>query len=293
MSHDSTVSFSYSKAIAPATLTRYVVPIILSFSTPKNQNLFYKNKSVIDLANDADYQTMWLSSQDKVGLNDTSIGMIGTHASYSSFASGNNIDDLDLVALAKERLKKNEKQLVVFHLVGSHAGYRSRYDKLDEDAIFETTIYEAPLNNDESKFKTDTKTILDYNRAIHHTDRVLNDIYKLMISDNTPSLLLYISDHSEIIGFGHGFSAHGTKQLDVPFIYINNSSLSIDSIVEKYITPELFKLNSSNLIYILSEILGYKVSDELVKKALNEGLYIFYADNKVYDYNYLKKEYKD
>lgn len=61
--------------------------------------------------------------------------------------------------------------------------------------------------------------VVDYNRTIHHTDRVLEALYNT-VKDDKSSVIAYFSDHGEIIGKGHGFLDEGTEWFEIQMITI-------------------------------------------------------------------------
>lgn len=116
---------------------------------------------------------------------------------------------------------------------------------------------------------------------------MLKGIYSLMKTDST-AVALYFSDHGEVIGKGH--SMGWMQDYIVPFLVLSSDTTVVNSkdIVKKYIDEETDLINTSSVIYIISEILGYKVSDKLVEKSKNDGKYVL---NKVYlpeEFRYIK-----
>ncbi|WP_255491442.1 sulfatase-like hydrolase/transferase [Dysgonomonas sp. ZJ279] len=263
-------NIKYYDGIAPAPFTRDATRILLSFATPTDINPFFREKSIIDLAHHAGYETLWISNQAQLDFNGSYIGYVAMNANYNFFNTKTSENDLDLLPVIADRKKQGKKQFIIIHLTGSHLSYSERFDEIDVAAI--------AGGNDQ---------ITQYDRTIHHTDRVLRGIYNEMQKDSC-SVLYYIPDHSEIIGLGHGFPNQGTSQFEVPIIVINNKAAEIETIVDKYIDPETSLINGSSSIYILSEYLGYSVSKENVEKSIIDGRYILHGDGKIYKYDTVK-----
>ena len=264
-------SLNAYNAYAPASITRDALRITLSFSTPLDIKPFFENYNIIDLANKAGYETVWISNQDKVGESDSYIGFVSANSAKSYYETDFIKEDLKLLTYIKEAYKPDKKQFFVVHLLGSHVPYYERYDDTDAQAL--------PGKK--------TKT-LEYDRSIHHTDRLLRKIYNIMLQDNS-SILYYFSDHAELVeNGGHGVLVFDKGLFDVPLVTINNSVLPVDSIVQRYADPETSLINTSNSTYIMSEIMGYDVSDESVQKAIQDGKYIFHVDKNFYLYEKLK-----
>jgi len=245
---------SYYDGIAPSTLTRLAVPLILTFASPIDNEPFYTQKTIVDMANMAGYETVWISNAPKLGLWDSHIGCIANSSSSTFFnALGQlNIDDFDLLSPLRNYYKEDKYQFFIIHLQGSHADYRDKYDKTDENDLPEADHYD---------------------RSIHHTDRFLREVYNIACRDSS-SLMYYVSDHGEIVGKGHGMWFGGTGQYHVPLVVINNNCLSTDLIVEPYIDTESSYINTSSSIYILAEYMGYEVSEDIVNNSIVEGKYV-------------------
>lgn len=254
-------------AFAPASITRDALRITLSFSTPQNIKPFFENFNLIDMANKAGYETIWISNQDKVGESDSYIGFIAANSTHSFYEKAIIRDDFKLLDYINEAYKPAKKQFFVIHLNGSHVPYNDRYDEVDEEAL------------PGKKSKT-----LEYDRSIHHTDRLLRDIYKIMKREDN-SFLYYFSDHAELVeNGGHGVFVLDSQLFDIPLVTISNSKILSDSILSKYIDPETNKINSANSIYIMSGIMGYRISEENTNKAVQHGKYIYHVDKNTYLY---------
>lgn len=256
------------EAYTSAPFTRVSIPIIMSFGHPRNFDLGFKTKTSLRLASDAGYSTYWISNQTNINPPDTiapidQIGYIAADAHYKMYVDKAFGDDLNLIPLFKKVHNKEEKQVFVFHLAGSHIHYEDRIDATDI----------AALPNDK-KNKT-----LAYDRSIHHTDRVLREIFKAMATDKS-SILYYISDHGEVVNKGHGWGnvKDGVEQYKIPLVTINNSTFPLDNVVKRYIDPQSQHITSSSTSYIISEAMGYAVSDSLASVAIDNGRYTLFTD---------------
>ncbi len=258
-----TSGFNFYKGIAPAPLTREALRIVLSYASPLDEKPFYKSKNIVELAKDAGYATYWISNHDKMTLSDGYVGFISSQSGYTSFRNRlhqGKPEDLNLVKLVSAKSKKGKKQIFFIHLIGSHSAYDQRYDDTDRKSI------------------TGSGIITDYDRSIHHTDRVLRNTFELMKADSS-AVMLYFSDHGEVIGKGH--SMGWLQDYTVPLLLISNDTTIVNPtyIVDKYVDEETGLINTSSIIYIASEILGYKVRDEIIRKSKADGKYVL---NKMY-----------
>ena len=267
------INLQYYNGIAAAPITRFAVPMAVSFADPLNTERQYTENNIVEMANAAGYETVWISNQPKVGVYETIIGNMASCATIPNFDRNWPLDDLDLVGKAEKEFKEGKKQLFVFHLNGSHIPYADKSDEIDK-ALF-------PGDSDKVK----------YFRSLHHTDRVLKGIYQMMDNSNDPSVMYYFSDHGEIISQAHGFLSGGSAQFKTPIVTINRSAFPVDSIVNRYTDPQTALLNTSNTVYIISEMLGYDIAPEVVKEAVEMNKYIYHVDNNTYLYeDILKKD---
>lgn len=259
--------------IAAAPFTRNALRIALSFASTRNLEPFYKNKTLIDLANDAGYETYWISNQGSSGIQDSYLGYLSASAQEAIFTKGGYLanDDFELIPIIKGKHNQN-KQFFIIHLVGSHNNYSDRYDNTDAQAI-----------------PGDNSLTTHYDRSIHHTDRVLHEIYNVMQQDST-AVFYYFSDHGEIIGMGHGPWKNGVAQFDIPLITIDKKTDGVNKIVEKYVDPELHKINNANTTLIIAEILGYNIPPQYTQQAIEDGRYVRHADQSYSLYSDVKEK---
>ena len=262
----------YYEAIAPAAITRDALRISLSFATTSNAEPFFTQKNIIDLANDAGYETVWISNQDMVGAFDSYIGFLSAGAKYSYHEKSVVRHDINLVPVMQKMLDTSKKQLFIIHMIGSHMHYSEHYDETDIEAI--------PEVGDN----------FQYDRTIHHTDRMLGAVYNMM-KDTPSSLLYFFSDHGEIVNKGHGLVNEGVAQFQIPLLIANNTTVPTDSIVTKYRDPKSGLLSASSNIFILSEIIGYDIPEEYIAIAHNDGNHIFHSDGKVYRYREIEEKF--
>ena len=266
---------SYYNGIAPAAFTRNVLRIALSFASPTDMQPFYEEKTLINLAHDAGYETYWISNQGASGIQDSYLGYLAAGTDKALFTQGGYLanDDFNLIPLLKEEHRPDKKQFFVIHLVGSHNNYSDRYDKIDIEAI--------PTSG--SQLQT------DYDRSIHHTDRVLQAIYNIMQQDST-AVFFHFSDHGEILGKGHGPWKNGTAQFEIPLITINKNAEKINSVMRKYLDPDTNLINNSSTTYILAEMMGYTIPEKAIEKSIAEGRYVRHSDQTYSPFSEVKEK---
>ncbi|MFV0467632.1 MAG: phosphoethanolamine transferase, partial [Dysgonomonas sp.] len=273
LNQDRSVDFSYYKGVAPAPLTREALRIILSFASISDPKPFFEQKNIIELAREAGYETNWISNQDRVSVGDGYIGFVGSRSDYVSFraiTTQGKLDDLNLVDIVKKRYKPDKKQFFVIHLIGSHHLYEERYDDVDRQSIQGNDI------------------VADFDRSIHHTDRVFREVYHLAQKDPS-AVIYYFSDHGEIIGKGHAMGWLQDYLAPVFAISTDTTIVNTKPLIEKYVDRETSLINTSSTIYIMSEILGYKVPQNYVDMSIADGKFVLDKDFRPILFSKVKK----
>lgn len=263
--NDSTVTLY--NGYSSATITRDAFRQFLTSSSPHNMDAFLDTKSLIDMANDIGYETVWLSPFSGMFRqhDGTFLQLLASGAQKYKYISTR--DDLEYIPVVKDLIIPNKKQLILMGLNGSHGAYKDGYDSIDAAHL----PYNEELSQD----------VNDYNRTIHHTDRLIKEAHELMGEDQD-AVLIYFSDHGEVVGKGHGMS-YGRNQIEIPLFTINKSSIDLDNLVKKYTYQQENKeaVNSLAFFYIISELLGYQVSQEGIEHAIEESKYVYFSDRTV------------
>ncbi|MDX8001178.1 phosphoethanolamine transferase [Xenorhabdus sp. Reich] len=243
-----------NNAHSSAPITRNSISMSLAFHTPESEENLFKNKSIIEMAKSNGYRTYWLGSQDLKGLHSSKYGFI---AKKSDVIKLTNFKDDNLSALLDTALlDKEENKFIVIHLHGSHMPYKN-YDDTDKIAL---------PNAD------------NYDLTIHHTDRVIKDIYDVIDKKNINYSLIYTSDHGEIVNKGHGYQK-GREQYFVPFMYKSNNHHFDCQFIESFQNKDGYLSGLMNK-YILSNLIGYSIDPEILKEEKNNDR-VLTADESV------------
>lgn len=124
---------------------------------------FNKSFSIIDIAKKAGYKTYWFSNQGFMGSADTPITLVGQSADIAKWTANeiNMVQHDESLLKFIDDINPNENNFVVFHIMGSHANYESRYPS-------EWTLWGK-----------ENYTLIDGNdNSVAYTDYVLSQIYK-------------------------------------------------------------------------------------------------------------------
>ena len=204
---------------------------------------------------------------------------------------------------------KNKDNLIIFHSTVGHAPYLKYIPKKTNDL--------NENNNKEFHIKllgNNKKNYVDYSnykKALKYNFNILESIIS-EINENTPTILIYLSDHGESVytGMGHDSSRLVHEMLRIPFlIYYNNEFIKEysnkikfnDKYKNKITTTDIFKkiffdvysLNELKNIYFDTKNDKYeKIIFQRNKKDIIEYIDLNYNRIRL-PKNYIIKEEKD
>lgn len=244
-----------------APLTRDSVSMTLAFHTPESDESLFKNKSIIEMAKHKGYKTFWIGSQPLKGLYDSKYGFI---AKKSHFTKLTDYQDDELKNILKEILSDNAKhKFIVIHLWGNHKPY-SNFDEEDKIALSNTN---------------------DYDLTIYHTDRVIKSLHDVIKENSKNYVILYTSDHGEIVGKGHGF-LEGKDQYLIPFMYKSMNQNYDCQFIESFRNKNGWLSGLMNK-FILSNLLGYTINKNILEREINNDR-VLYANGRPVDFSKLE-----
>ena len=222
----------------------HTMPTLLYALTAKNQynNIAVKNAvSVLEVAEAAGFETVWLSNQVKYSAWDTPVTSIASEANQqkwinSTLGESTNTDYFDGKLIEElEKIKITDKMLIVMHLMGNHGSYEQRYPKAFE--------------------KYDGKNTIDkYDNSIIYNDYVMSQVYKRARKIPNFKGLVYCSDHADAIdkNLSHDAAQFDFDMTHIPlYIYLSDSYIQNNS--AKY--KSLEKQKTSCLLMICYLIL--------------------------------------
>ena len=222
----------------------HTVPTLLYALTAKNQynNIAVKKAvSVLEVAEAAGFETVWLSNQVKYSAWDTPVTSIASEANQqkwinSTLGESTNTDYFDGKLIEElEKIKITDKMLIVMHLMGNHGSYEQRYPKAFE--------------------KYDGKNTIDkYDNSIIYNDYVISQVYKRARKIPNFKGLVYCSDHADAIdkNLSHDAAQFDFDMTHIPlYIYLSDSYIQNNS--AKY--KSLEKQKTSCLLMICYLIL--------------------------------------
>ena len=203
-----------------------------------NNKEFYDSISIIDVARKAGYKTYWFSNQGRYGEYDSAITLVAKTADVSEWTDDSfDFSELEDEILLKffERVDPNEKNFIVFHLMGSHIYYNSRYPRR----------FKKWVTSDGTGMMLAAPS---YANTILYTDFVLSRIFDYAKANLNLQTMIYFSDHGEDLETSHNPDVFRFEMLRIPmFIYVSPEyeKIFLDRVVtleknrEEYFTNDL------------------------------------------------------
>ncbi len=266
-----------SKVHSPSNITRTSVPLNLSFASPKSFYDLYTYKSIVNLAHDAGYKTIWLATQNSGGLSGwgntyeyisrSSDYLVSPDITNENFGLVVEDDNLTVPLLKKSiDLTKGEYRFIVLHWVGNHAPYHLRYDSVDSQKYPQYP---------------------DYEKSILKSDRLVEAVINILKNLGEEYFLVFTADHGEIpydegAGKEHGLTYGGYGQYEIPFIISSSIYSDRCHVLDTYRSSNGYFSGLFTKFIILQKV-GYNVDLDKIKVMKNPDL-ILHSDGNVYTY---------
>ncbi|AMH12972.1 sulfatase [Citrobacter sp. FDAARGOS_156] len=164
----------FRHAVSGAPVTIMAVPLALTGDTPAHHDFKNYRDNIISVANQAGFDTWWLSRQGTGGAHNNIITAIASLAHHQQWVD-KGYDDALLPHL-RTALSSSGKKLIVLHLYGSHENACDRYPH-------STTVFPDKNNPDGC-----------YDNSVHFTDALMGQVFHLL--QDKRSSVLYFSDHA-------------------------------------------------------------------------------------------------
>ncbi len=251
--------------------TRTAVPLQLSFAEATDFERLFTHKNIFEMARDAGYRTHWLGASSGGGLWGKPYAYLSDYAdivlrpdrSNTPIRIGESDDDALIDVADRYFQEKAARNLYLIHIFGNHMDYRRNVDAIDEAALPGAS---------------------DYELSIHHTDRFVDAIYRLAEKHLDDFAFLYVADHGEVVGVGHGYPSRSREMYMVPMIL--RQSAYCDA-VETMRSPDGFYATTNNK-YLLATMLGYEVDREVLARARIDSPLLLNESDRVLDFGELE-----
>ncbi|MEF4655165.1 phosphoethanolamine transferase [Escherichia coli] len=269
----------FNQAISGAPYTALSVPLSLTADSVLSHDIHNYPDNIINMANQAGFQTFWLSSQSAFRQNGTAVTSIAMRAMETVYVRG--FDELLLPHLS-QALQQNtqQKKLIVLHLNGSHEPACSAY--LQSSAVFQ------PQDDQD----------VCYDNSIHYTDSLLGQVFELL-KDRRASVM-YFADHglerdpTKKNVYFHGGREASQQAYHVP-MFIWYSPVLGDG-VDRTTENNIFSTAYNN--YLINAWMGVTKPEQ--PQTLEEVIAHYKGDSRVvdanhdvFDYVMLRKEFTE
>nr|WP_314166560.1 phosphoethanolamine transferase [uncultured Campylobacter sp.] len=234
---------AFSDVVSPGAKTNDVLKYVLNFGNyeSEKQRPWSANLDIVNLARLANYETFWISNQERYGQWAVASGASAQMTDHSDFTNqipvykyAYSLDEVLLPSIKnfKSGAKKSplarkdessaaevngtqeKDKFFILHLMGSHPSYEFRYPK--SFAKFSAAdISREPLDEGQKK------ELAHYLNTVAYNDFIVSEIYKIFASDNT--LIVYFSDHAQSLYQYRGKLIHGGINrftLEIPLIFM-------------------------------------------------------------------------
>ena len=251
--------------------TRTSVPMYVSFATPEAPDNLFAYKNIMEMAQGNGYKTYWLGSQWLTTLWDKTYYFVAKYADIIDTPSQKNISydireskDDDLIPPVKGLFSTApQKAFFVIHLTGNHLSYKSNHDEVDTQALPDAD---------------------EYDRSVHHVDRILKQIKDEADKDFGSSYqLVYLPDHGEAVNHGHGFATHYNEMYLIPLL--SNSRANCDE-MEKLRGPDGY-VAGDTVKYLIMHLLGYKTDERFLTQVRDNSYKILNGFEQIEDFKKL------
>ena len=186
---------SFSKVYTPLTYTAISVPQILT-----NNSIYDKNNkagvSLFSVLQKAGFSTEWIGNQSieksykDIVYTNKSVTIIDKFHSVLSFKKEKDLSLLDNFSIDNTSTKN---KISTIHMIGSHWYYNSRFDsRFERFKPITSSKYIGSSTNEE--------LMNSYDNTVLYLDFFLNELIEKLKKSSKKTILIYLSDHGEILG---------------------------------------------------------------------------------------------
>ena len=229
----------FKNAYASWTQTVPVLQRALTEQSQYNDKEFFDSVSIVDAARKAGYKTYWFSNQGRYGEFDSAITLVAKTSDVSEWTDDTfDFSELEDEILLKffDKVNPNENNFIVFHLMGSHIYYNSRYPRR----------FKKWVTADGTRMMLAAPS---YANSILYTDFVLSKIFDYAKDNLNLQTMIYFSDHGEDLEISHNPDVFRFEMLRIPmFIYLSpeyekifpDRVATLEDNREQYFTNDMF-----------------------------------------------------
>lgn len=186
---------SFPNTYTPLTYTAISVPQLLT-NAALTDDYSQPKYSLIEVLNHSKINTYWIGNQTPEKSYEPFIKQSQYNKIIDPLHSELSLQkdyDEQLLKPFKAILKPNQNQFITLHMMGSHWWYETRYP--EPFRKFKPVIKSkfVPSNSPE-------EMVNSYDNTILYLDFFINETIRYVESKNSNAIIIYISDHGEILG---------------------------------------------------------------------------------------------
>ncbi|GAM57566.1 hypothetical protein JCM19231_2685 [Vibrio ishigakensis] len=205
-------------AYSSHTHTMEVLTLALTQSNQYNQLDYFQSASLIDVLNQAGFQTAWISNQISAGEWDNHTSALAYESDYVRFINTNvgksdftRKPDMALVSELESYLSTqdlNQNHFIVLHMMGSHIAYCDRIKGVPNSLSPASNYLYSSKQND------------CYDETVAYADKVLEKAFNLVSKTPHFSSMTFFSDHGEEVfeKLGHDARRFKETMAEIPFL---------------------------------------------------------------------------
>ena len=198
--YDDSLLIKYDQAFSNHVHTVPSLTFALTEANQINKLQYNKSPSILDIQEQAGYETFWISNQVAIGGWDNPVSVLAERSDKRFNLNSNvgknintNVYDNQLVEKLNEILEKpiTQNTVIYLHLMGNHGGYKNRYP-----ADFEK--YNRPFSKKNFGSKEYWyQHINEYDNSVLYNDYIVSEIIKKANEHTGNTACVYFSDHAD------------------------------------------------------------------------------------------------
>lgn len=209
------------------THTMRVLSQALTESDQFNNKDYYDSLSIINILDQADVETFWITNQQLLGEWDNLVSVIAQQADHlftfnKSIGRRTETQEFDGAMIDKIKgllaVKSKRNRVLFVHLMGSHGDYCNRFPEKYRQFSGELNI----ANFGNMKLSENTLAKLNcYDSSVLYNDFVISSLISLLEEKVDVSGLLYFSDHADdvIADLGHNSGNFSFEMTQIPLLF--------------------------------------------------------------------------
>lgn len=234
---------------------------VLTFANQQHPDWYKTRPSILAMMKQAGYRTYWVSNQQTLTARNTMLTTFAKQADEQVFLNTSrqqnaySYDEKVLAPYAEMLHRKDEKKLIVVHLLGTHMKYTYRYPE-------QFDYYQDAKGLPEGLSDEQIETVNAYDNAIRYNDTIVYALIDKLKQQQQHSLLFYFSDHGDDVydSAPHDFQGRNEGRptyamYAIPFLVWHSPDWFKAQVLEE---PNILnrQYDNADFIYTFSDLIG-------------------------------------